>query len=927
MNIFEVLLNHPLIPLFIVANLAIGWWANRKATTGSFEDYALASRNLPTGVLVMTLLATFVGAWEVEHADSIFRSGMLHGVNQISHLVAFFFVGTFVAPCLVYFTESTTLPDVFGKMYGKASQVIAASIGLMIGLLMMSLQVEMIGYLGKELLDIDSHKAVLIFGLMVVLYSSLGGIRAVSYTDVVQIVGVFMVFGWIAQKVLAEVGGISFMLKELKANHTEKLQFFSNKNFYHQVKSASFWSLSCTYIFTLPISQRMLMTGDKKKVRHMWYTSALFYGLLCALITLIGLAIWVGKEKFGVTEGSRHVLLSLIKNLWKNNDTVKTVFFIGILGIMLSTIDSYLHAMGITLIQDVVVPIGEFWGIKPLSSEKKTMYARLSVLLIGIFVVASIYLKGSWGIGYSVYEYTVLLSVGVTIPLIIGILGIKTDLFSFLSFYLVYFITMFFLSLQKWSVTNYFLVAVPLAKAAYFITHIYINKGIATLTRSKLTISERLWLPRLSGIKKCLTSWFTTPLRLPTVADRKVITSPTQPLAFSLVMIFLFMISSVISTQGSDEQLYMMVAVRGIGIALCVGLMLEGIWSKFLKPYFPMYWFCTLWYCLPFAGSLAFLQNHATSLDLGQWIVMFVILAALVDSSTFMTLSITGVGLSLGGWYLFYGKIPSEGYNIMPFYIFVGIVLSILLFSRTKEAHNKKRLEWNRIAAGMLAHDLQSTVQMLDGSGHTLENAFKEGGEMNNKEGKEGYHLLKGRALFLKNFSQHMVEKAYFARRDIAGFLDFMKSQILGKFEQAEMSMEQAAKEATHKVSTQISKKVKIICPQDFTAKTLTGVFPNVISNLLKNASSHGNAQAIEITINAKKRTLTIHDDGKGIPSDVLPRIFDLHYSTEKGKENSGTGLAFVQMVMEASGGKVSCYSKHGTKGSFTQFVLDFSKR
>ncbi|MEM7361951.1 MAG: hypothetical protein AAF335_02975 [Bacteroidota bacterium] len=62
--------------------------------------------------------------------------------------------------------------------------------------------------------------------------------------------------------------------------------------------------------------------------------------------------------------------------------------------------------------------------------------------------------------------------------------------------------------------------------------------------------------------------------------------------------------------------------------------------------------------------------------------------------------------------------------------------------------------------------------------------------------------------------------------------------------------------------------------------------------------------------------------------NDWLRFIFYfVFYSTKEAKDHSGAGLAFVRMVMEASGGKVSCYSKHGTKGSFTQFVLDFSKR
>ena len=56
LSLFHTLLSHPIIPAFLVANLAIGFWAHRKAKVNSFEDYALASRSLPTGVLVMTFV-------------------------------------------------------------------------------------------------------------------------------------------------------------------------------------------------------------------------------------------------------------------------------------------------------------------------------------------------------------------------------------------------------------------------------------------------------------------------------------------------------------------------------------------------------------------------------------------------------------------------------------------------------------------------------------------------------------------------------------------------------------------------------------------------------------------------------------------------------------------------------------------------------
>ena len=304
----------------------------------------------------------------------------------------------------------------------------------------------------------------------------------------------------------------------------------------------------------------------------------------------------------------------------------------------------------------------------------------------------------------------------------------------------------------------------------------------------------------------------------------------------------------------------------------------------------------------------------------------FIVLTTLVDSGTFFILSTFGISVTFGGWRIVYGGFPSDLWkeSSVTFIVIVFIsIASVLLFTRQREGHAQKRLEWNRIAGGILAHDLRDTVGMLQGSGLTLENAFKEGVEMKNAQGQDGYHLLKQRGSFLKNFSQHMIERSDFARKDIANFTAFIQGQILGQFDQKTISIQEATQEAVRKISPQIAKSTKIICPQDFKVKTVQGVFPNVLSNLLKNASLHGKAKKIEIIIDAKKRTVTVRDDGKGIPPEVLPNIFQFNYSTSKSKTNSGTGLAFVHMVMETSGGRIFCHSKQG-EGSFTEFVLTF---
>ena len=89
MNFFDPFIHHPLIPLFIIANLAIGCWAHRQGKVGSFEDYATASGSLPTGVLVMTILATIVSDRELAFVGGTFKNGIISLTLNFLHFLIF----------------------------------------------------------------------------------------------------------------------------------------------------------------------------------------------------------------------------------------------------------------------------------------------------------------------------------------------------------------------------------------------------------------------------------------------------------------------------------------------------------------------------------------------------------------------------------------------------------------------------------------------------------------------------------------------------------------------------------------------------------------------------------------------------------------------------------------------------------------------
>ncbi len=97
------------------------------------------------------------------------------------------------------------------------------------------------------------------------------------------------------------------------------------------------------------------------------------------------------------------------------------------------------------------------------------------------------------------------------------------------------------------------------------------------------------------------------------------------------------------------------------------------------------------------------------------------------------------------------------------------------------------------------------------------------------------------------------------------------------------------------------------------------------LSNLVENAIKYGKAGGT-VTLGGKATedgfTLEVADDGAGIPSEHLPRIFERFYRVEKGRARdqggTGLGLSIVKHIVESHGGTVAVESRPGSGTRFT---------
>ena len=107
-------------------------------------------------------------------------------------------------------------------------------------------------------------------------------------------------------------------------------------------------------------------------------------------------------------------------------------------------------------------------------------------------------------------------------------------------------------------------------------------------------------------------------------------------------------------------------------------------------------------------------------------------------------------------------------------------------------------------------------------------------------------------------------------------------------------------------------------------AKRIRQVLDNLIDNAIKYS-----VEGTEVLISARRvrgwLVISIADQGPGIPSNELTKIFDRMYRIEQrltsGVDGIGLGLSICRRLVEAHGGRIWAESEVG-KGSTFRFTL-----
>jgi signal transduction histidine kinase len=100
------------------------------------------------------------------------------------------------------------------------------------------------------------------------------------------------------------------------------------------------------------------------------------------------------------------------------------------------------------------------------------------------------------------------------------------------------------------------------------------------------------------------------------------------------------------------------------------------------------------------------------------------------------------------------------------------------------------------------------------------------------------------------------------------------------------------------------NRKLEVAGEKSLTAHVTPGMLAQVIATLLDNALVHGaGGVVIRTSLTPKSVVIEVRDEGKGVPPELAPRIFERNVSGSPG--GTGLGLALARSIAEAEGGQV----------------------
>jgi SSS family solute:Na+ symporter len=395
-------INLVIILAYFAMVLFNGIYAGRNVR--NLDDFATGNRSYTTFFIFATLSSSFIGGgFTTGLAEKVVTYGIVYVVALWGFSIKEVLIAFYIVPRMAHFKDAISAGDIMGKLYGEKAKIFTGFASVLVCAGIAGAQFGAFGYILNVLMGIPHSQGILLAGLIVIFYSSMGGMKSVVANDTLHFVVLIVALPLVFLLGLRHVGGLDLLLETTPVDLTH-------------ISLLHLLTLTLSFFFgeTLvpPYIQRLLIGKDLAHTqRGTFYSGILSFGFF-VMIGLIG----VMAQKINPGVNPNLALASVINTVMPIG--LKGLAVAGMMAVIMSSADSFLNAAAIAASHDVIKPL-----TKSRSGVRELAVSRTATVGIGLLGMMFA-LTCESVLDILLHSYT-FWTPFILVPLVAGIMGIR----------------------------------------------------------------------------------------------------------------------------------------------------------------------------------------------------------------------------------------------------------------------------------------------------------------------------------------------------------------------------------------------------------------------------------------------------------------------------------------------------------------------
>ncbi|MCH8276757.1 MAG: sodium:solute symporter family protein [Bacteroidetes bacterium] len=395
------------ISIYLLAMLVVGYRASRRISNS--EDFIVAGRKLPLWLTVGTLSATwFGGATVMGAAGAAFSKGFLGVIaDPFGAALCLFVAGLFFARMLRRM-RLTTLVDFFDSRFDRRAGFVAAVSMVFLYVGWTGSLLVSIGFILHTITGMSTVLAIILGTVIALAYTMAGGMLAVAWTDVVQIVLVILGLVIAFPIILSEAGGIDSVLERLPEGSFSMIpDSASTSDWMFYIRA---WLvIGLGNVAGQDLMQRCLSARNESVAQNAAYISGGVYLTFGVIPVLIGM---IGSLLMPDISNPEFIVPTLVMEYLP--PVIVAIFISALLAAVMSSADSAMLAASSVIGKNLLA------YVRPEATDQQILkWTRYSVPFVALFsLVVALYFQNIYDLLVNAYSIAL---VSMIAPLALGI--------------------------------------------------------------------------------------------------------------------------------------------------------------------------------------------------------------------------------------------------------------------------------------------------------------------------------------------------------------------------------------------------------------------------------------------------------------------------------------------------------------------------